>query len=68
MHVGHNNTKSKTEAMFFPNSLKVAKKLITENTLPPNIALPNNPFVQFTHSFKYNHRTQQRYRNQNLHQ
>jgi hypothetical protein len=46
MHVGHNNTKSKTEAMFFPSSLKVAKKLVTENTLPPIIALPNNQFIK----------------------
>jgi hypothetical protein len=53
MHVGHNNTKSKTEAIFFPNSLKEAKKLITENSLPSTIALPNNQFVKFTHSFKY---------------
>jgi hypothetical protein len=53
MHVGHSNTKSKTEAMFFPNSLKVVKKLITRNTLPPIIALTNNQFIQFPHSFKY---------------
>jgi len=36
MHVGHNNTKSKTEDMCFPNFLKDAKELITKDTLPPN--------------------------------
>jgi hypothetical protein len=39
--------------MFFPNSLKDAKKLISENSLPSTIALPNTQFVKFTHSFKY---------------
>jgi hypothetical protein len=53
MHVGGNNTKSKTEAMYFPNSLKKAKELTTERSLPPDLTLPNNKKVQFTHSFKY---------------
>jgi hypothetical protein len=53
MHVGENNTKSKTEAMYFPNSLKKAKELTTERSLPPDLILPNNKKVQFTHVFKY---------------
>jgi hypothetical protein len=53
MHIGHNDTKSKTEAMFFPNSLKEAKALRTAGNLPPSVALPNNWHIQFTHSFQY---------------
>jgi hypothetical protein len=53
VHMGSNNTKSKTEAMFFPSSLKEAKKLTAEGSLPANITLPNNQQIQFTHSFKY---------------
>jgi hypothetical protein len=53
MHVGENNTKSKTKAMNFPNSLKKAKELTTERSLPPDLILPNNKKVQFTHVFKY---------------
>ncbi len=53
MHIGSNNTKSKTEAMFFPSSLKEAKKLTAEGSLPANIILPNNQQIQFTYSFKY---------------
>ncbi len=53
MHIGSNNTKLKTEAMFFPSSLKEAKKLTAEGSLPANIILPNNQQIQFTHSFKY---------------
>jgi hypothetical protein len=53
MHVGNNNTKSKTEAMFFPESLKEARNLTTSGILPPDIKLPDNQHVRFTHSFKY---------------
>jgi hypothetical protein len=34
--------KSKTEAMFFPDSLKEAKALASIKTLPTNLTLPNN--------------------------
>jgi hypothetical protein len=53
MHVGRGNVKSKTEAMFFPDSLKKAKALTASGTLPPDLILPNNQQVQFTHCFKY---------------
>jgi hypothetical protein len=51
--VGTHKTKSKTEAMFFPASLKEARELSTNGTLPPNITLPDNQQISFTHSFKY---------------
>jgi hypothetical protein len=53
MHVGCGNMKSKTEAMFFPASLKEANKLRTEKSLPDDIQLPNDQFVQCTSQFKY---------------
>jgi hypothetical protein len=53
MQVDCHNTKFKTEAMFFPSSLKRVKELNTEGSLPPNLTLPNNKNVQFTHKFKY---------------
>jgi hypothetical protein len=43
MHVGSNNVKSKTEAIFFPAPLKE----------PPSLILPNNQHIQFTQCFKY---------------
>jgi hypothetical protein len=52
-HISSNNTRSKTEAMYFPNSMKEAKELTTKKILPPNILLPNDQHVQFTHNFKY---------------
>jgi hypothetical protein len=57
MHVGNNNTRSKTEAMSFPESLKEAKNLTTSGTLPPDIKLPDNQHIRFTHSFKYPYTT-----------
>jgi hypothetical protein len=53
MHIGNRDMKSKTEAMFFPGSLKEAKALTSTNTLPPNLTLPDDQHVQFTHCFKY---------------
>jgi hypothetical protein len=53
MHVGNDNIKSKTEAMFIPASLKTAKNLTKNSILPPDLTLPNNQQVQFTHCFKY---------------
>jgi hypothetical protein len=53
MHVGQGNTKSKTEAAFFLISLKEANERSANNTLPPDISLPNNQHIQFFHNFKY---------------
>jgi hypothetical protein len=39
--------------MFFPDSLKEAKALTANGTLPTNFTLPNNQQIQFTHCFKY---------------
>jgi hypothetical protein len=53
MHVGQGNTKSKTEAAFFLISLKEANERSANNTLSPDISLPNNQHIQFFHNFKY---------------
>jgi hypothetical protein len=53
MHVGHGYTRSKTEAMFFPSSLKEAKERSASSALPPDTPLPNNQYILFTHNFKY---------------
>jgi hypothetical protein len=37
MHVGSNNVKSKTDAIFFPASLKEAKALTANGSLTPNL-------------------------------
>ncbi len=50
MHLGSLSTTSKSEAMFFPASLKEAK-LQTE--LPEDIVLPDGARIQFTKKFKY---------------
>jgi len=42
IHVGTHKTKSKTEAMFFPASLKEARELSTNGTLPHDITLPDS--------------------------
>jgi hypothetical protein len=50
MHVGSSTAKAKSEAMFFPSSLKEAKM---QSELPEDITLPNGARIHFTDSFKY---------------
>jgi hypothetical protein len=50
MHLGSSTSKSKSEAMFFPASLKEAK-LQTEP--PEDLVLPGDARIHFTSSFKY---------------
>jgi len=40
MHVRSNASKSKSEAMFFPVSLKQAKQEVADNVLPEDLTLP----------------------------
>jgi hypothetical protein len=53
VHVGDQKNKSKTEAMFFPTSVKDANKQRKERTAPSNINLPNEKCIHFTEHFKY---------------
>lgn len=55
MHVGSSTSKSKSEAMFFPASLKQAKTEVLNGTsiLPSDLILPNEKRVHFVHKFKY---------------
>jgi hypothetical protein len=53
MHVGSNASKSKSEAMFFPASLKQAKQEIADGILPKDLTLPGGEMVHFVHKFKY---------------
>ncbi len=53
MHLGSENTKSKSEAMYFPPTLKQANLEVINNTLPEDLILPNGKKVHFVHSFKY---------------
>jgi hypothetical protein len=53
MHIGLNTSKSKSEAMFFPASLKQAKTEVLSGTLPDDLVLPNRKRVHFVHKFKY---------------
>ncbi len=39
--------------MFSPKSLKEAKTLMASETVPPDISLPDNQHIRFTHCFKY---------------
>jgi hypothetical protein len=50
MNLGNNATKSKSEAMFFPVSLKEA---ILQTDPPEDLILPNDGRIQFTTKFKY---------------
>jgi hypothetical protein len=53
-NIGCFPTKSKTEAIFSPETLTAAKTLNkTNSTLPPYIPLPDNQHIQFTNIFKY---------------
>jgi hypothetical protein len=53
MHLGSENTKSKSEAMYFPPTLKQANLEVINNTLPEDLILPNGKKIHFVHSFKY---------------
>mmetsp|Transcript_1492 Transcript_1492/g.2309 ORF Transcript_1492/g.2309 Transcript_1492/m.2309 type:complete len:276 (+) Transcript_1492:2167-2994(+) len=53
MHLGSNSIKSKSEAMFFPASLKQAKYDLKNNILPDDIILSDNKKVHFVNKFKY---------------
>jgi hypothetical protein len=53
MHLGSASTKSKSEAMFFPASLKEARLNYDNNKLPNDLQLPNNKKVHFVKNFKY---------------
>jgi hypothetical protein len=53
MHLGSPNTKSKSEAMFFPSSLKQAKEDFNNNILPQKILLPDDKNIHFVNKFKY---------------
>jgi hypothetical protein len=52
MHVGSSTSKSKSEAMFFPASLKQAKTEVSNGTLLDNLDLPEGKRVHFVHKFK----------------
>ena len=53
MHLGTPSTKSKSEAMFFPSSLKQAQLDYDNNILPNDLQLPSNKKVHFVKNFKY---------------
>ena len=53
MHLRSNNIKSKSEAMYFPPSLKQANIDVDNNTLPENLLLPDNRKVHYVNKFKY---------------
>ena len=53
MHLGSENTKSKSEAMFFPFSLKQARNDFLDNKLPEDLLLPNGKKVHYVNKFKY---------------
>ena len=53
MHLGSEKSKSKSEAMFFPASLKQAKNESDNNILPADLLLPNNKKVHYVTKFKY---------------
>ena len=53
MHLGSSKIKSKSEAMFFPASLKQAKEEFDHNILPDKLLLPNDKNIHFVNKFKY---------------
>jgi hypothetical protein len=53
MHLGTPKTKSMSEAMYFPPSLKQAKGDFDNNVLPEDIFLPDNKKIHFLNKFKY---------------
>ncbi len=50
MHLGSDSSKSKSEAMYFPASLKEAKM---QTELPGDLTFPDGSRIHFTKSFKY---------------
>jgi len=53
MHLGSETSRSKSEAMFFPNSLMQARFNYENDILPSDLHLPNNKKVHFVKNFKY---------------
>ena len=53
MHLGSSKIKSKSEAMFFPASLKQANEEFDHNILPDKLLLPNDKNIRFVNNFKY---------------
>jgi len=54
MHVGSKETNSKTEAMYFPSSLKEATENTENKTLPEVLLLNDgNNHIHFTRKFRY---------------
>jgi hypothetical protein len=53
MHISSNASKSKSEAMFFPTTLKQAKLEALENIVPEDLALPDGKKVHFVRNYKY---------------
>ena len=54
MHVGSKETNSKTEAMYFPSSLKEATENMENKTLPEVLLLNDgNNHIHFTRKFRY---------------
>ena len=53
MHLGLETAKSKSEAMFFPASLKQARLDQMNNHVPKELILPNSKKVHFINKFKY---------------
>ena len=53
MHLGTPNTKSKSEAMYFPPSLTQAKEDFKNNILPEDVYLSGNKKIHFVNKFKY---------------
>ena len=53
MHLGSDNIKSKSEAMYFPPSLKQAKIDFDSNSLPEDLLLPDKRKVHYVNKFKY---------------
>ena len=51
MHLGSETSKSKSEAMFFPASLKQARDELDNNILPADLLLPNKKkFIMYQNS------------------
>mmetsp|Transcript_1493 Transcript_1493/g.2313 ORF Transcript_1493/g.2313 Transcript_1493/m.2313 type:complete len:881 (+) Transcript_1493:452-3094(+) len=53
MHLGSGTVKAKSEAMYFPPSLKLAKYEFVNNILPDDIILENGKKVHYVNKFKY---------------
>ena len=53
MHLGLDTVQAKSEAMYFPPSLKQAKYEFDNNILPDDIILGNGKKVHYVNKFKY---------------